>query len=133
MKIFCGIRGVVAQLLLTRADIMDRQRFLNARNTLLTLLKQDVTPIINENDTVAIEEFKFGDNDTLAALVAGLVDADLVILLSDIDGLYTADPRKDPNATLIKVVEGITPEVQSLAGSVGSKFGSGVWLPGKRC
>ena len=124
-KFFAEYGGVVAQLLLTRADIMDRQRFLNARNTLLTLLKQDVTPIINENDTVAIEEFKFGDNDTLAALVAGLVDADLVILLSDIDGLYTADPRKDPNATLIKVVEGITPEVQSLAGSVGSKFGSG--------
>ena len=124
-KLFSEYGGVVAQLLLTRSDITDRKRFLNARNTLLTLLKQNVTPIINENDTVAVEEIKFGDNDTLAALVAGLVDADLLILLSDIDGLYTDDPRKNPDATLINVVKDITPEIQGLAGSVGSKFGSG--------
>jgi len=124
-KIFAEYGQVVAQLLLTRADINDRKRFLNARNTLLTLLREGVIPIINENDTVAVEEIKFGDNDTLAALVAGLVDADLLILLSDIQGLYTSDPRKDPQAKLIKVVKEITSEIQALAGDVGSKFGSG--------
>lgn len=124
-KIFAEYGETVAQLLLTRADIADRQRFLNARNTLLTLLKHNVIPIINENDTVAVEEIKFGDNDTLAALVAGLVDADLVILLSDIDGLYSNDPRKDSKAYLINVVEKITPDIEALAGGEGSKFGSG--------
>lgn len=124
-KLFSEYGQVVAQLLLTRSDVNDRRRFLNARNTLLTLLNKGVVPIINENDTVAIEEFKFGDNDTLGALVAGLVDADLLILLSDIDGLYTGDPRKDKDAQLIPVVEEITEEIQGLAGSVGSKFGSG--------
>jgi len=116
-KLFAEYGQIVAQLLLTRADIADRKRFLNARNTLLTLLNKGVIPIINENDTVVVEEIKFGDNDTLAALVAGLVDADLLILLSDIDGLYTSDPRKDPEACLIKVVEEVTPEIQDLAGS----------------
>ncbi|MGI6226887.1 MAG: glutamate 5-kinase [Peptococcales bacterium] len=124
-KLFSEYGQVVAQLLLTRSDVNDRRRFLNARNTLLTLLNKGVVPIINENDTVAVEEIKFGDNDTLGALVAGLVDADLLILLSDIDGLYTGDPRKDNNARLIPVVEEITDEIQGLAGSVGSKFGSG--------
>ncbi|KJS22056.1 MAG: gamma-glutamyl kinase [Clostridiaceae bacterium BRH_c20a] len=124
-KLFSEYGQVVAQLLLTRPDLADRRRFLNARNTLLTLLNKEVVPIINENDTVVVEELRFGDNDTLGALVAGLVDADLLILLSDIDGLYTGDPRKDENARLIPVVEEITTEIQGLAGSEGSKFGSG--------
>jgi glutamate 5-kinase len=98
---------------------------LNARNTLLTLLRLGVIPIINENDTVAYEEIKFGDNDTLAALVAGLIDADLLVVLSDIDGLYTADPRHDATAQLIKVVEEITPDITEQAGGTKTKLGSG--------
>lgn len=92
---------VVAQVLLTADDLRDRQRYLNARNTLLTLLRLGVVPIVNENDTVAVEEIKFGDNDGLSALVAGLVDAGLLILLTDQDGVYTADPRIHPGATLV--------------------------------
>ncbi len=91
-KIFAEYGQATAQLLLTKADLEHRQRFLNARNTLLTLLKLGVIPIVNENDTVAFEEIKFGDNDTLAALVGTLIDADLVILLTDIDGFYDGDP-----------------------------------------
>ncbi|MFZ5755017.1 MAG: glutamate 5-kinase [Bacillota bacterium] len=124
-KLFGEYGETVAQVLLTKDDIAHRERYLNGRNTLLTLLRFGVTPIINENDTVVFEEIKFGDNDTLAALVAGLVDADLLVLLSDIEGLYTADPRKDPSATLINLVEEITPQVEGLAGDPGSKLGSG--------
>ena len=124
-KIFAEYGQATAQLLLTKADLEHRQRFLNARNTLLTLLKLGVIPIVNENDTVAFEEIKFGDNDTLAALVGTLIDADLVILLTDIDGFYDGDPRKNPDAKRISVVEVVDETVESLAGSVGSKFGSG--------
>lgn len=124
-KFFAEYGEIVAQVLLTREDITQRGRYLNARNTLLALLRLGVVPIINENDTVAYEEIKFGDNDTLAALVAGLVDADLLVLLSDIDGLYTADPRKDSSAQLIKTVEELTPEIVALAGNSGSRLGSG--------
>ena len=124
-KLFSEYGQIVAQLLLTKSDMDDRRRFLNARNTLVTLLRLGVIPIINENDTVAVEEIRFGDNDTLAALVGTLVDADLLILLSDIDGLYTADPRKHPEAKLIGVVEAIDADVEGAAGDVGSKFGSG--------
>ena len=124
-KIFAEYGQATAQLLLTKADLEHRQRFLNARNTLLTLLKLGVIPIVNENDTVAFEEIKFGDNDTLAALVGTLIDADLVILLTDIDGFYDGDPRKRKDAKRISVVETIDAQVESLAGSVGSKFGSG--------
>lgn len=124
-KLFAEYGQIIAQLLLTKADMDHRQRFLNARNTLVTLLKMGVIPIINENDTVAVEEIRFGDNDTLAALVGTLVDADLLILLSDIDGLYTADPRKEPTAALIGVVPAIDASVEEVAGDVGSKFGSG--------
>lgn len=124
-KIFSEYGKTVAQVLLTREDLTNRDRFLNARNTLLTLLRLGVLPIINENDTVAYEEIKFGDNDTLAALVAGLVDADLLVVLSDIDGLYTADPHRNATAQLIKVVEEITPELMELAGGTGTKLGSG--------
>ena len=119
----CGIS--VAQVLLTRDDIADRQRYINARNTLNILLEERLIPIINENDTVAWEELKFGENDSLAALVGSLLDADLIFLLSDIYGLYTGDPRKDKNAVHIPEVTEITPEIAALAGGVGSSVGSG--------
>lgn len=124
-KMFSEYGQTTAQLLLTKADLEHRQRFLNARNTLLTLLRLGVIPIVNENDTVAFEEIKFGDNDTLAALVGTLIDADLVILLTDIDGFYDGDPRKNSDAKRISVVETIDARIVSLAGSVGSKLGSG--------
>ena len=109
----------VAQVLLTQEDISHRSRFLNARNTLLTLLDHGVLPVINENDTVAVEEIKVGDNDNLAALVAYLVEADLLVLLSDTDGLYTGDPHRDPEARRIDTVEVITPEMERVAGAQG--------------
>ena len=124
-KIFSEYGSHVAQLLLTRDDLSDRNRFLNARNTLLNLLKNKIVPIINENDTVAVDEIKFGDNDTLSALVAGLVDADLLILLSDIDGLYTGDPHKDADVSLIETVEEIDESIESIAGGASNKFASG--------
>lgn len=124
-KFFNDYGHTVAQILLTRDDIQHRIRYLNARNALLALFNMDTVPIINENDTVAVEEIKFGENDTLSALVATLVDADLLVILSDIDGLYTADPRKDNTAKLIEVVKDITPEIEQLAGDAGSKQGSG--------
>jgi glutamate 5-kinase len=123
---FFGEYGVtVGQVLLTREDFSDRRRFLNARNALHALLQYGVIPVINENDTVAVDEIKLGDNDSLSALVAGLVDAELLILLSDIEGLFTADPRKDPGARLIRDVTEITPEIEALAGGAGSKLGTG--------
>jgi len=124
-KMFAEYGPVVAQVLLTREDMAERRRFLNARNAILTLLDYGVIPIINENDTVAIEEIRFGDNDTLSAMVASLADADLLILLSDIDGLYTGNPREDKEARLIPLVEEITPEVEKLAGGAGSNLGTG--------
>jgi glutamate 5-kinase len=119
----CGIS--VAQILLTRGDLADRKRYINARNTLNILLSERIIPIINENDTIAFEELKFGENDTLAVLVGGLLDADLVILLSDIYGLYTSDPRKNKDAKHIDTVTEITDEIIALAGGVGSRVGSG--------
>lgn len=124
-KMFGEYGQAVAQVLLTRDDISDRTRYLNARNTLTTLLKLGVIPIINENDTVAWEEIRLGDNDNLAALVAGLTDADLLILLSDIDGLYNDNPRKNNDAYLIPLIEEITPQIEALAGGAGTDFGSG--------
>jgi len=124
-KLFAEYGAVVAQILLTREDIVNRKRYLNARHTLSTLIQYGVIPIINENDTVVVDEIRFGDNDTLAALVAGLIDADLLILLSDIDGLYTGDPRTDTGAELINIIEEVTPEIEQLAGGTGSEFGSG--------
>jgi glutamate 5-kinase len=115
-----GPHGVrVAQVLLTQEDISHRARYLNARNTFLTLLGFRVLPIVNENDTVAVEEIKVGDNDNLAALVAHLVDADLLVLLSDIDGLYTGDPRRDPAARRIDTVDVVTPAMEQAAGRQG--------------
>ena len=104
----------VGQVLLTGQDISDRSRYLNARNTLLALLDFGVLPIVNENDTVAVDEIKVGDNDNLAALVAHLIDADLLVLLTDVDGLYTGDPRRDPAARRLERVEAITDEIQRM-------------------
>lgn len=124
-KLFSEYGQTVAQILLTRSDISDRKRYLNARNTILALLKYQVVPIINENDTVATEELKIGQNDALSALVAGLIEADLLILLSDVDGLYTTDPKKDNTAKLIPLVNEITPEITAMASGAGSLFGTG--------
>ncbi|MEW6420961.1 MAG: glutamate 5-kinase [Deinococcota bacterium] len=115
----------VAQVLLTADDFRDRTRYLNARTTLEGCLARAVLPIINENDAVAVEQIKVGDNDTLSAFVANLVEADLLVILTDAPGLYTADPRTDPAATLIPVVERVTPEVWALAGGAGSHRGTG--------
>lgn len=124
-KLFSEYGHTVAQVLLTREDINDRRRHLNARHALLTLLRYGVIPIINENDTVAVDEIKFGDNDTLAALVTGLIDADLVILLSDVDGVYDADPRTTPGARRLSVVTEITEELERAAKGPGSALGRG--------
>lgn len=124
-KMFAEYGQTVAQVLLTRQDVEDRGRFLNARNALLTLLRYGVIPIINENDTVAVDEIRIGDNDTLSAMVASLVEADLLLLLTDIDGLYTNNPKTDPDATLLSLVEEITPEIEKLAGGAGSELGTG--------
>lgn len=106
----------IAQVLLTHQDLTDRKRFLNARHTLTTLLSLGVIPVINENDAVAVEEIRFGDNDTLAAQVAHLVDADLLVILSDVDGLFTQDPRRHPDATLIGEITDMTPDIERSAG-----------------
>lgn len=124
-KIFAEYGQIVAQVLLTRMDSVDRHRYTNSRNTFLALLEHKVIPIVNENDVVAIDELKIGDNDNLSALVAGIVDADLLIILSDIDGLYTANPQNDPNAKLVPEVTDITPEIEASAGDAGSKVGTG--------
>lgn len=116
---------VTSTVLLTRRDTADRTAYLHARNTLSRLLELGVVPIINENDTVAIEQIRFGDNDTLAAVAACLIDADLVVILSDIDGLYDANPNDDPSAKLIERVDRITPEILAAAGGSGSVVGSG--------
>jgi glutamate 5-kinase len=116
---------VVAQALLTRHDLSQRQGYLNARTTLLALLEHQVLPIINENDVVAVDEIKIGDNDQLSALVAILVDADLLVLLTDTGGLYTADPHHDASARLIPLVEHIGSDIERLAGSSGSVVGTG--------
>jgi len=115
----------VAQVLVTHHDLADRRRFLNARHTLAALLEFGVVPIINENDTVAVDEIRFGDNDTLAADVAHLIDADLLIILSDIDGLFTEDPRKNPSATLIPLVTEITVDIEKRAGVSSTFEGTG--------
>ena len=123
-RLFSQYNHTVAQMLLTWEDFDHEVRLYNLRNTLKRLLQLGAIPIINENDTVACEEYSLGDNDTLAALVAQCCGADLVVLLSDIDGLYTADPHSDPHARLIPVVEEITPEIEMLAGGAGSSLGT---------
>ena len=114
-----------AQVLLTHADLADRERYLNARSTLLTLLQHGVLPVINENDTVVNDEIKFGDNDTLGALVANLVEADALVILTDQKGLYSADPRRDPNATFIHEARAGDPALEAMAGGAGSSLGKG--------
>lgn len=115
----------VAQILLTFGDTEQRRRYLNARSTLETLLRLGAIPVINENDTVATSEIRYGDNDRLAARVAQMISADCLVLLSDVDGLYTADPTKDPNAQFIAEIHRITPEIESMAGGAASNVGSG--------
>ncbi|MEP6588933.1 MAG: glutamate 5-kinase [Polaromonas sp.] len=114
-----------AQVLLTHADLADRERYLNARSTLLTLLQLGVVPVINENDTVVNDEIKFGDNDTLGALVANLVEADALIILTDQKGLYTADPRKDPSAQFVHEAKAGDTALEAMAGGAGSSIGRG--------
>jgi glutamate 5-kinase len=124
-KLFGEYGQVVAQVLLTREDSVNRRRYANSRNTLLTLLAMGVIPVINENDAVAVDELKIGDNDTLSAMVASVVDADLLVILSDIEGLYTANPQTDPGARLIPEVTEITPAIEGLAGGPGTDKGTG--------
>ena len=114
-----------AQVLLTHADLADRERYLNARSTLLTLLSHGVLPVINENDTVVNDEIKFGDNDTLGALVANLVEADALIILTDQKGLYSADPRVDPSATFVHTARAGDAQLEAMAGGAGSSIGKG--------
>ena len=117
-----GIR--VAQVLLTRDDLSSRRRYLNAKHAVMTLLEWRVIPVVNENDTVVVEEIKLGDNDNLSALTAILLEADLLLVLSDVDGLHTADPRTVPDAALVPVVDAVTPEIEAMAG-VGGPLGTG--------
>ncbi len=117
-----------AQVLLTHADLADRERYLNARSTLFTLLELGVVPVINENDTVVTDEIKFGDNDTLGALVANLIEADALIILTDQRGLYTSDPRKNPDATFVHEAKAGDPALEAMAGGAGSGIGSGGML-----
>ncbi len=124
-KLFAQYNHTVAQILLTGEDVDHDDRRQNFENTMARLLELGALPIINENDTVATAEIKVGDNDTLGAIVACSIHADLLVLLSDIEGLYTADPRKDPEARLIPVVEKVTPEIEGLAGGAGSGLGTG--------
>lgn len=109
-KLFSEYGKTVAQILLTKEDLLNRKRFLNARNTFFALLNQGVIPIVNENDAVAVDEIKFGDNDTLSAMVTSVVEGDLLVLLSDIDGLYDSNPKENENAKLISYVDTITDE-----------------------
>ena len=124
-RLYLQYNHTVAQILLTGEDVDHTERRENFENTMERLLELGSLPIINENDTVATAEIKVGDNDTLGAIVARCVKADLLVLLSDIEGLYTADPRKDPSAKLIPVVEEVTPEIEALAGGVGSGLATG--------
>lgn len=115
----------VGQILITQYDTTHRQQYLNAQNALKQLLKMKVIPIINENDTTAVDEIKFGDNDTLAALVSVLIEAEMLLALTDIDGLYSIDPRLSDEAELVKTVDEVTPEIENMAAGIGHRFGSG--------
>ncbi|MEA1901557.1 MAG: glutamate 5-kinase [Thermodesulfobacteriota bacterium] len=127
-KSFARYNKKVAQILLTGDDLVNRKRYLNARNTLCTLLSWQVIPIINENDTVVVEEIKFGDNDNLAAMITLLMDADIFINLTDIDGLYTSDPRKNQDAELISVVTTIKKDIEKYASDIPGPLGTGGML-----
>ncbi|NMC32066.1 MAG: glutamate 5-kinase [Veillonellaceae bacterium] len=127
-KLFAEYGQVVAQVLLTREDSVNRRRYANSRNTLLTLLNIGVIPIINENDAVSIDELKIGDNDTLSANVAAIVDADVLIILSDVEGVYSANPQTDPQARLLPEIADVTPEVEAMCGGAGTLRGTGGML-----
>lgn len=124
-KLFSEYNHTVAQLLMTGEDFASEERHVNFSNTMARLLELQVLPVINENDTVATDEIKVGDNDTLSALVAASINADLLVLLSDIDGLYTADPKKDENAVIIHEIRELNDEVMALGGDAGSSLGTG--------
>lgn len=124
-KFFADYGQIVAQVLITKTEAIDRHSYTNTRNTFMELMRQRVIPIVNENDVVALDELKIGDNDNMSALVAGIVDADLVIILSDVDGLYTANPQTHPDAVIVPEVAEITPEIEASAGGVGSARGTG--------
>ena len=124
-KLFSEYNHTVAQILLSGYDVENEESRENFHNTLFRLLELKALPVINENDTVATQEMRIGDNDTLAAIVAASAGADLLVLLSDIDGLFTADPRRDPDARLIPEVPAVTPEIEALAGGRGSGLGTG--------
>ncbi|MBQ8813726.1 MAG: glutamate 5-kinase [Lachnospiraceae bacterium] len=124
-KLFAEYNHTAAQILITGDDVDHEDRRANFQNTLFRLLELGALPIVNENDTVSTQEIEIGDNDTLAAIVSVCVQADMLVLLTDIDGLYTADPHKDPDAELIRVVEELTPEVIALGGGAGSSLGTG--------
>lgn len=124
-KLFSEYNHTVAQILLTGSDFKHEDRHQNFTNTMMRLLELDVLPIINENDTVATDEISVGDNDTLSALVAESINANLLVLMSDIDGLYTADPHKDASASLIPEIRELTPEIMALGGDAGSTLGTG--------
>lgn len=124
-KFFADYGQIVAQVLITKTEAIDRHRYTNTRNTFMELMRQRVIPIVNENDVVALDELKIGDNDNMSALVAGIVDADLVIILSNVDGLYTANPQTHPDAVIVPEVAEITPEIEASAGGVGSARGTG--------
>lgn len=123
--LFHEYNKTIGQLLLTKGDFSDRRRYLNARNVCNTLLKNKIIPVINENDAVVSDEIKVGDNDTLSALVAGLIDADLLIILSDVQGLYNKNPQKYNDAALMEIVGDINEDIKNMAGGEGSKFGTG--------
>ncbi|MDQ0220367.1 glutamate 5-kinase [Peribacillus cavernae] len=124
-ELFLSHGYVASQILITRSDFSDEYRYNNVRNTINVLLERGIIPIVNENDTVTIDRLKFGDNDTLSAKVAGLVEADQLIILSDIEGLYDSDPRTNPQAELLEKVYEITPEIEAAAGDPGSSVGTG--------
>lgn len=124
-KFFADYGQIVAQVLITKTEAIDRHRYTNTRNTFMELMRQRVIPIVNENDVVALDELKIGDNDNMSTLVAGIVDADLVIILSDVDGLYTANPQTHPDAVIVPEVAEITQEIEASAGGVGSARGTG--------
>ena len=124
-RFFAEYGQTAAQVLLTRENALQHSQYTHSRNALLALIQMGVIPVINENDAVAVEEFKIGDNDTLSAVVAALVDADALIILSDIEGVYTANPNTNPEAELISEIKEITPEIEALAGGAGTKLGTG--------
>ena len=124
-KLFSEYGQTVAQVLLTKENSLHYSQYINSRNALLALLQMNVIPIINENDVVTVEQLKFGDNDTLSAMVASIVDADALILLTDIDGLYDKNPQTCPDAKLLERVTEITPEIEAIAGGAGTKMGTG--------